>query len=186
MIGETSLYQRPKEPVVAKLSLISLMDIFTILVFFLMLNSGETQNIDVKRFVSLPESISGTALHDEISIVVDSEAVVFNETVIVDVETILAAPGEKIEPLAQLLTDNTEKLGDLAKQQRKTGYAITIMADKDVNYELLKSIMETCREENYRNISLAVNQVNGSGVPANLEGAQEQENLAGFNIGKEQ
>ena len=175
MIGETSLYKRPKESVVAKLSLISLMDIFTILVFFLMLNSGETQNIDVKRFVKLPESISGESLRDEISIIIDSEYLIFDDQVITDVASILAKPEEKIEPLAQLLADNTEKLGDLAKHQRKTGYAVTIMADKAVNYELLKSVMETCREENYRNISLAVNQVVGK---------VSQGELAGFNLGE--
>ena len=161
MMAETVLYKRPKEPIVARLSLISLMDIFTILVFFLMLNSGETQQIDVDRFVDLPESISGNSLRDELTIILDKDYIIVDETVVTEVASVLQDTSKPIEPLLQLLNSNTEKLGELANQQKKVGYAVTIMADKTVNYELLKTVMETCREKNYLNISLAVNQIEG-------------------------
>ena len=40
----------------AKLSLVSLMDIFTILVFFLMVNSGDVEVLEADKSISLPES----------------------------------------------------------------------------------------------------------------------------------
>ncbi len=159
MISETSLYKRPKEPIVAKLSLISLMDIFTILVFFLMLNSGETQNIDVDRFVELPDSSSGTTFQDQLSILIDKDHLVYNDEVIVTTEDILKTPQNKIEPLSEILMEHAASFGDVSKEQKDRGFAITILADRSVSYEILKSVMETCREQNYRNISLAVNQI---------------------------
>ena len=173
MLSQTSLYTKPKETIVARLSLISLMDIFTILVFFLMLNSGETQNIDVDRFVTLPDSVSGEALRDELSIIVDDQSIIYDGEIIAEVGPILSKPKNRIEPLGQLLIEHTEKLGDLAKAQRKAGHAITIMADKSVNYALLQSIMDTCREENYRNISLAVNYSKSDNVFAETPGANQ-------------
>lgn len=165
MMSQTSLYQRPKESIVAKLSLISLMDIFTILVFFLMLNSGETQKIDAAKFVELPDSIAGKSLHDELTIFVDEESIFFDDAEIVDIATVLAAPDKTITALQQVLVQHTESLAELAMMQEKAGFGITIMADKDVSYEVLKSVMETCREENYRNISLAVNRIGGEDIP---------------------
>lgn len=165
MMSQTSLYQRPKESIVAKLSLISLMDIFTILVFFLMLNSGETQKIDAAKFVELPDSIAGKSLHDELTIFVDEESIIYDDAEIVDIATVLEAPDKTIEPLQQVLIAHTESLAELAMLQQKAGFGITIMADKNVSYEILKSVMETCREENYRNISLAVNRIGGEDIP---------------------
>ena len=159
MISETNLYKRPKENSYAKLNLISLMDIFTILVFFLMLNSGETQNIDVDRFVELPESVSGTDYQDQISILIDQNHIIYNDEVVINTEEILKTPGEKILPLSEILQENTARDEEISEAQQQAGFAITILADKSVSYEILKSVMETCREDNYRNISLAVNQI---------------------------
>lgn len=162
MIGETQLYHREKEPVVAKLSLISLMDIFTILVFFLLLNSGETQNIETAKFVTLPDSISGTSLHDELTIFVGEESLKFGDDQIFSVSELFKDLSKPIEPLALALEANTLALGELNDFQEKTGLSITIMADKGVSYEVLKTVMETCRDKNYRNISLAVNKIEGT------------------------
>lgn len=159
MIGQTTLYQKPKESAIAKLSLISLMDIFTILVFFLMFNSGETQNIETAKIIKLPDSVSGKSPRAELTIFVSEEGIIFNDVEIVTLTSIRQAPSDSIQELKDALIANTEALGKAAQVQEKIGHSITIMADKNVNYEILKSVMETCREENYRNISLAVNRV---------------------------
>ena len=41
------------------LNLVSLMDIFTILVFFLLVNSGQVETLPNARDITLPESIGG-------------------------------------------------------------------------------------------------------------------------------
>jgi biopolymer transport protein ExbD len=169
MIGQNVLYSRPKEAPVAKLSLISLMDIFTILVFFLMLNSGETHDIETAKVISLPDSIAGKSPHAALKIFVSKDHIIFNRNEIADIAPIREDPSAPITALEDILTQHIEKLGDIAIQQEKIGHAITIMADKNVNYEILKSVMETCRDKNFRNISLAVNRIASSASSLILE-----------------
>jgi biopolymer transport protein ExbD len=42
----------------SKLNLVSLMDIFTILVFFLMVNSGDVEILQSDKDITLPDSVS--------------------------------------------------------------------------------------------------------------------------------
>lgn len=165
MIGSTFLYERKKAPFAAKLSLVSLMDIFTILVFFLLLNSGESDNIENVRFVELPASTTGTAPHKELIVSINKDEVWLEGEVVAKVSDIVTKPDDVIESLAAALELNTESKTELTGFEKENGFAITIMGDKWVNYDILKSVMATCRLKNYRNISLAVNHVaSGSGA----------------------
>lgn len=47
----------------------------------------------------------------------------------------------------------------MTEVEREKGRAVTIMGDQSIPYVLLKRIMSTCAANDYRNISLAVNQV---------------------------
>ena len=157
----TSILMKPrKEEVVAKLSLISLMDIFTILVFFLMLNTGETQTIETMKLVDLPNSSAGTSPHTDLTIYISEENVIFDKTDIASIADIRKTPKEPIEALRAVLQEQKIAFGEQeVKTQENIGHAITIQADKNVDYEILKIVMETCQMENFRNISLAVNRV---------------------------
>jgi len=159
MIATTFLYQRKKPAFSAKLSLVSLMDIFTILVFFLLLNSGESENIEHAKFVQLPDSSAGTAPHKELVVLIGKQEIWLGESVVANVSEVMEDPDKSIASLAAALTQDTQKRGELSGFEKNNGFAITIMGDKSVSYTLLKSVMATCREYNYRNISLAVNQV---------------------------
>lgn len=180
MIGSTVFYEKKKKPFAAKLSLISLMDIFTILVFFLLLNSGESQKIENAKFVDLPDSSSGIAPHTELQIVIDDEEILMGEKVVARVPDVLNSSDRIIESLAAELAANTALLGDLSSYQKHTGLAITISGDRSVSYALLKRVMTTCQHSNYRNISLAVNRVSASGVQSlGLDLESESEAKAG-------
>ena len=176
MIASTIFYKREKKSAGVKLSLVALMDIFTILVFFLLLNSGEAQKIENTKFVKLPDSTKGAAPHEQLMIMLNEEEIWLAKNKIADVKDVLRGPEDSIEPLAQALAAHTEKLQDeITAFQKENGLAVIIMADKEVPYVLLKSVMATCRLENYRNISLAVNRIVGSSdqvfsLPAELSG----------------
>ncbi|MGH1487066.1 MAG: ExbD/TolR family protein [Cellvibrionaceae bacterium] len=159
MIGSTFLYQKKKNPFAAKLSLVSLMDIFTILVFFLLLNSGESENIENARFVELPKSTTGTSPHKELTVSIGKQEIWFEGEVVATIADVVKDPNQPIENLAAALTSITEKKEELTGFEEQNGFSITIMGDKNVPYVLLKSVMTTCRLHNYRNISLAVNQI---------------------------
>jgi biopolymer transport protein ExbD len=157
MIGSTIFHEKKKQPFAAKLSLISLMDIFTILVFFLLLNSGDSDTIETADFVELPDSSSGIAPHTDLQIIISGDKILLGDKVIALVTDVLSSPERVISPLADELKDTTVQMGELSAYEKDTGLAITISGDRSVSYALLKKVMTTCQQNNYRNISLAVN-----------------------------
>ncbi len=165
MISSTVFYQREKNAASPKLSLVALMDIFTILVFFLLLNSGEAQKIENAKFVHLPDSTKGQVPHEELMIMVNDTEIWVAKEKIADVADVLKGPEDILEPLELKLIEYREKLGDLTPFQEKNGLAVIIMGDKEVPYVLLKSVMATCRKQQFLNISLAVNRIVDSAAP---------------------
>lgn len=159
MMSQTVFYRRENKAPSAKLSLVALMDIFTILVFFLLLNSGDSQNIEQARFVTLPDSSSGKAPHADLMVVVGDDQLFVGEEPIAQVSVILADPEELIEPLQLALAEHKSKMGDLTGYEKEHGLSLTIMGHRDVPYTLVRSVMQTCREQGFRNISLAVNRI---------------------------
>ncbi|TQV74214.1 biopolymer transporter ExbD [Exilibacterium tricleocarpae] len=154
-----------------KLNLVALMDIFTILVFFLLLNTGDADRLQNAKFVSLPDSSSASVPHVEATIVIDAEEVWLNDELVVTVADI-GTDSKSIEPLAEALQSYIAKRGEPTNYEKVNGLAVTIMGDKSVPFSLLERVMKTCSTENFRDISLAVNRVVARQIaaqPANAE-----------------
>jgi biopolymer transport protein ExbD len=161
MFGSDAFYERKKSRSAGSLSLVSLMDIFTILVFFLLLNSGDSREIENARFVALPDSVSGAAPHTDLHLTVTGDGILLGDELVVTRGELDAADGRVIEPLAAALEALTERRGALTDYERRMGLPVTILGDREVPYARLQQVMTTCQAANYRNISLAVNRVNG-------------------------
>jgi biopolymer transport protein ExbD len=159
MIGSTIFLQKPKVSMVPKLNLVALMDIFTILVFFLLLNIGESQKIENAKFINLPDSVSGTTPHNELFIMIDDESVWIGDKSVANVADILNAPGKPVDSLTEALLAHKATLGELSDYEKHNGLPVTILGNKEVSYTLLKTVMATCQKSDFREISLAVNQV---------------------------
>jgi biopolymer transport protein ExbD len=159
MIGSTVFQVKRKKPVVAGLMLVSLVDIFTFFIFFLLINAGESPKIQNARFVELPNSISNTEPRNKILIFIDAKQVWLGDKAVANVEDVLKAPDKLIEPLTAALMSLKSTMDELSEDEKKNGLRVTIMGDKTVSYTLLKSVMVTCQGSDYRNISLAVNHV---------------------------
>jgi len=140
------------------INLVSLMDIFTILVFFLLVNSAEVETISSNENFKLPESISETKPRETILIKVNEQDVVVQGRKIADVKSILSSDDLVIEALQKELLYHANKGVSVETDKSKFIGAITIMGDKKIPYKLLKKIMATCAESNFGNISLAVQQ----------------------------
>jgi len=147
----------------AKLSLVSLMDIFTILVFFLMLNASDVQVLDNHKSITLPESPSEVAAKETLLIMVNNSSLVLQGEKLADIEEILSSSDETIDVLADELTFRFQQAStranvDASDESAVQGKAITIMGDRSVPYALLKKIMYTCAQAGYTDVSLAVEQ----------------------------
>ncbi len=141
------------------LSLVSLMDIFTILVFFLLVSSAEVQDIPSTNAVKLPESISLEKPRETLVVVVTEDDIIVQGETVATVLDALASDRQVIEPLKTALVNvaarsitATVRDDSGSPQQRE----VTIMGDRDIPYKLLKKIMASCTEANYNHISLAV------------------------------
>jgi biopolymer transport protein TolR len=140
------------------------MDIFTILVFFLMLNASDVQVLQNSKSVVLPESTAKQAARETLLLVVNNRDLILQGRKLADVAELLAKPDDIIAELATELTyqlgrsqqsTHTQDSANPAKND-EIGRAITIMGDKSIPYALLKRIMQTCAQAGFTDISLAV------------------------------
>ncbi|MBN1238699.1 MAG: biopolymer transporter ExbD [Gammaproteobacteria bacterium] len=140
----------------ASLNLVSLMDIFTILVFFLLVNSSDVEVLPNARDVALPESIAESRARETVVVLVTDEAVLVQGQPVARVADIAAREAIVVPELKAALEEQTrrtlrrESLDDAASRE------VTIMGDKAIPYSLLKKIMATCTAADYGRVSLAV------------------------------
>ncbi len=146
----------------SKLSLVSLMDIFTILVFFLMFNASDVQVLQTHKSVTLPESSADSAAQETLVLLVNAQHILLQGQKMADVSDVMGRSGEIIEELEKELLyqrGRTKVLSDSGQEETEdSAKAITIMGDQAIEYALLKKIMQTCASAGYTNISLAVEQ----------------------------
>jgi biopolymer transport protein TolR len=145
----------------SKLSLVSLMDIFTILVFFLMVNASEVQVLQNSKSVELPESTAQQGAKETLILMVNNKDLILQGQKLADVDTILRQSDDLIPELARELAYRVNRTAisaekDKDKDSNDIERAITIMGDKNIPYTLLKRIMQTCAQAGFTNISLAV------------------------------
>ncbi len=142
-----------------KLNLVSLMDIFTILVFFLMVNTSEVQVMQNNKAIELPTSVSKKTGEDNLVITVTTKAVLLQGMKIISVDELKRIKTDVVTALTEELDYQIAKRGNVSEEELTNGLAINIMADKTVPYILLKKIMKTSAAAGYSNISLAVSQI---------------------------
>jgi biopolymer transport protein ExbD len=147
----------------SKLSLVSLMDIFTILVFFLMVNASEVQVLQNSKSVELPESTAQQGAKETLILMVNNTDLILQGQKLADVDTILRQRDDLIPELATELAYRVNRTAISAEKDKDNDSnsndierAITIMGDKNIPYTLLKRIMQTCAQAGFTNISLAV------------------------------
>lgn len=139
-----------------KLNLVSLMDIFTILVFFLLVNSSDVEVLQVDKSMTLPTSSADKMPATTVVVRVNATDLIVGGRAVAKVQDIESVAGNDIAALSAELKYLSSKARPLTAAQALQGRAVTIMGDKDIPYTLLKKVMATCAAADYRNISLAV------------------------------
>lgn len=140
------------------LNLVSLMDIFTILVFFLLVNSANIEVLPNAKQIQLPESIAEEKARETVVILISEEDIIVQGEPVAKVAEVLARRGNDIPELRQALKSQNDRVMRREMQDDIAGREVTIMGDKDIPYRLLKKVMATCMASDYGQISLAVMQ----------------------------
>jgi len=141
---------------VARLNLTSLMDVFTILVFFLMVNSASVETLQQPKQIVLPESVIESKPRETVVIMVTPEQVLVQGVPVASVADIQAAGAGQIEPIGARLAELSESVIGLSTQAVAESQEVTVLADKSIPFHVLKKIMATCTGQGYTHVSLAV------------------------------
>ena len=140
------------------LNLVSLMDIFTILVFFLLVNSSDVETLPNAKDLQLPESIAEKKAAETVVIMIGEEDIIVQGTPVAKVADVMAMQGNDIPKLRQALLSQNDRVLRREAEDDIAAREVTIMGDKDIPYRLLKKVMATCTQSDFGQISLAVMQ----------------------------
>jgi biopolymer transport protein ExbD len=130
--------------------------VFTILVFFLLVNSGSTELLEAPKQMILPESIVETKPRETVFIYVNKDEVVVQGQAVVRVTDILVDDGHDIEPIMARLAQLQDRVIGVSTQTVAASDEVTILADKSIPFDVIRRVMSSCTAQGYQRISLAV------------------------------
>jgi len=143
------------------LRLTSMIDMFTILLVFLLQSfSVEGEIVSVAQDLRLPESTATTPPRATPMLVVTKDWIILDGNPVEKVQTVIRQEGNSIDALRANLQNVrrfTENLGRVDASVRFRG-DITIQGDREIPFLLLKKIMFTCGQEGFNDMLLAVHQ----------------------------
>lgn len=140
----------------AILDMVSLMDIFTILVFFLLVSSAASDILPTPKNIKLPRSTAEQIPKENIVIILGDNNILIQGKKITSIKSAIESDNNVIMPLFNELKHMAASKKKKPGQTSITDEGVTIMGDKEIPYIVLKRIMLTCASANYSNISLAV------------------------------
>ena len=149
--------RRNRNPSMVDMNLVSLIDVFTILIFFLLSNVGGVETLASPRAVKLPESMANKTPKETVMVVITGTEILVGSRVVSSVADALAVDGDLIQPLKDEL-DLQASRQVIRKENEADSKRLTIMGDKDIPYRLLRKVMVTSARAGYSDVSFAVRQ----------------------------
>jgi len=148
--------RRNRNQSMVDMNLVSLIDVFTILIFFLMSNVG-VETLASTRAVQLPESMSQKAPKETVLVTVTASEILVGGKVVASVNDALTVDSDLIQPLkAELDVEASREV--ILKENEGDSKRVTIMGDKDIPYRLLRKVMFTAARAGFSDVSFAVRQ----------------------------
>lgn len=136
------------------MNLVALIDIFTILIFFLMSSTG-IEVLSSARAVKLPESTAEKMPHETVVITISATEIVVDGRKIASVAEAMAGEEDLIAPLKAEL-DLVAGRQTIRKENEARSKQVTIMGDKGIPYRLLRKVMYTAARANFSDVAFAV------------------------------
>ncbi|MCA9743535.1 MAG: biopolymer transporter ExbD [Deferribacteres bacterium] len=141
------------------LRLTSMIDMFTILLVFLLKSySAEGQIITVTKDLRLPDSTAETPPISTPIVKVTQQTILLDDEPVADLRQTYQSKDLEIAGLSQLLADRKILAERLGNRDASLGFKgnVTIQGDREIEFRILKKIMFTCGKVGYNNIYLAV------------------------------
>lgn len=139
------------------LNLVSLMDIFTILVFFLLVNTSSVQQTS-GDLLKLPEARVDKPVAESLVIQVNKQSISVLGRKIADVSSVLETDAEYIPALLKELMYQAQRTAGAADMDsgKQPVRSITVMGDREIQFDLLKKVILSASRAHYGKVSLVV------------------------------
>jgi biopolymer transport protein ExbD len=138
------------------LNLTPLMDVFTILVFFLLFHSSGGDILDTPKHIKLPDSVVEAKPRETVVIMVSPQVVVVQGEAVISTPELLDDGVGRVQAVTERLEQLDRNIIGISTRTVAESKEITILADKTIPFKILKKIMSTCTDSGYGRISLAV------------------------------
>ena len=138
------------------LNLTPLMDVFTILVFFLLFHASGSEVMEAPKQIKLPDSVVETKPRETVVIMVSPEVVLVQGEAVISTPQLLEDRVETVVEITDRLKQLERNIIGISTKAIIESKEVTILADKTIPFKALKKIMSTCTGSGYGRISLAV------------------------------
>ncbi|WP_250458908.1 ExbD/TolR family protein [Microbulbifer litoralis] len=154
------------------MNLTSLMDVFTILVFFLLTNTSSNEALEPPKVITLPDSVVETKPRETVTLMVTDEEILVESKSIVATSDVINSEERIIEAIKQAMISEMDKAilvasneqdeqqaetaGEEGEDQSALPPEVNILADRTIPFSLLKKVMSSCTDAGYTKVSLAV------------------------------
>jgi len=138
------------------LMLTPLMDVFTILVFFLLFHSSGRDVLETPKQIKLPESIVESKPRETVVILVSPREVLVQGEAVVSTPALYDDRIGDVREVTERLQQLDRNIIGISTKTVAESKEVTILADKTIPFKVLKKIMTTCTDSGYGKISLAV------------------------------
>ena len=139
----------------AQLNLIPMIDILSVMVSFLLVYSAEVEVVQNSKAIELPQSISEERPRQTVVVMLTKDDLFVQGERVASVADVRTGTNPIIAPLRDALK-RPMLVGQAMTEQQIADREITVMADKDLPYAVLKKVMTTCTDADYGRISFAL------------------------------
>ncbi len=154
--------RRGRNTTMVDMNLVSLIDVFTILIFFLLSSAGVEAALPSTKAVKLPLSSAEKSPRQTLVLAVSGDEILVEGSKVATVAEALALPGDAIPALQAALESQAQRLAlrSASDGGQTAAKAITILGDKDIPYRLLRKVMFTAAKADFGDVSFAVQRKN--------------------------
>lgn len=138
------------------LNLVSLMDVFTILVFFLLVNSSSSDVMEPPKNIKLPDSIVETKPRETVIVMITEKHVLVQGQPVITTEEVISSKTAVIDAVKERLILQKKKVIGINTKTVAESKEVTVLAHRTVPFHVMKKIMASCTSAGYGKISLAV------------------------------
>jgi biopolymer transport protein ExbD len=138
------------------LSLVSLMDVFTILVFFLLVNSGSSDVMEPPKNIKLPDSSVEAKPRETVLVMITPEQVLVQGEPVISTQEVIDSKEPIILAVKERLLLQKKKVIGISTKVVSEAKEVTVLAHRTVPFHLMKKVMASCASAGYGKISLAV------------------------------